>query len=117
MTKPNDDAVNAALKRLYNIEKNNAFRESAILGQPFSEGVDMYDVFMNVCREDPELFVLAFLEVVQERNELDEKQAGAETALDTLLRSNAGISLDFLDALMDESVNMALQLKEGKKSE
>jgi hypothetical protein len=117
MPSPNAAAISAAMNRLYSSEQNKAFCGSAVGGEPLLEGVDMYDVYMNVFRDDPEMFILVFLEVVKERNEMNAGRVAAKSALDTLLRSNVGISLDFLDALLEESVNQALRDKEGKKSE
>ena len=116
MPRPNAAAINAAMERLSTLEQNKMFCESAIDGEPIPDGLDLYDVYMNVCRDDPEMFVLAFLEVIKERNQMNAGRVAAESALDTLLRSNVGISLDFLYALMNESVNMALREKVGKEN-
>jgi hypothetical protein len=117
MPSPNADAINSAMNRLHTLEQNKVFCESAIDGESLPDGLDVYDVYMKVCRDDPEMFVLTFLGVVKERNQLDGGRVAAESALDTLLLSNVGISLDFLYDLMDESVRMALREKKYKERE
>jgi len=102
MPKPNFVVINDTVERLYVNEENKLFVESAISGNPLPEGVDRYDVFMELSQRDPIMFVLAFLDVVDERNRLDESCGAAEDALDILLRRFANISLESLDELLNE---------------
>ena len=102
MPKPNFVVINDTVERLYVNEENKLFVESAISGNPLPEGVDRYDVFMELCQRDPIMFVLAFLDVVDERNRLDESCGAAEDALDILLRRFANISLENLGELLNE---------------
>ena len=60
------------------------------------------------------MFVLAFLDVVDERNRLDQRCGAAEDALDILLRTFANISLENLDKLLNERRQKMHEL-EGEK--